>query len=128
MKACRLVAGILMGGTTACWGGADCVTISLPGVVVTVIDSTTGLPAATGAYGSIERQGTVAQLWPYGFRGLPPNDTLISLAATPSNPGVFRVTVSKGGYQTWERRDVQITESECGFVSTNVTAKLKPAS
>jgi hypothetical protein len=104
------------------------VTISLPGVVVTVIDSTTGIPAATGAYGAIAKLGRVYQLWPYGSRGIPPNDTLISLAATPSNPGEYRVTVSKGGYQTWEMRDVRVTETDCGFATTNVTAKLKPAS
>jgi hypothetical protein len=118
-----------LGYTTAgCWGGVDCPTIvGTPALVVMVVDSVTELPVAEGAFGSIVRHGVSTRLTAYGLRGLPPNDALLSLAATPSDAGLYLVTVSRTGYQQWQRGDVHLTKGQCGFATTTVTAKLQPA-
>lgn len=112
----------------ACSEPSDCTLIAVPPVVVYVVDSLSGTPAAAGARGAVERGNFRDSLRPYQFRGLPPNDTLINLQAGAGPAGEYRITVVKTGFQPWEEVGVRIVPNACRYTRATLTARLRPAS
>ncbi len=108
-----------------CSEPSDCTLIASPDVVVYVVDSVSGLPAAMGARGAVERGVFRDSLRPFEARGLAPNDTVISLQANGQGAGSYRVTVEKVGYYPWEQTGVRITPNPCRYTSATLTAKLR---
>jgi len=96
------------------------------GIAVTVQDSLTGAPAASGAM-LIAREGAYADT-----AVVPPNapnpDSRV-LGAAGERPGTYTVTVSKNGYRTWERTGVVVTMDEygCHVRTVELVARLQPS-
>jgi hypothetical protein len=94
------------------------------GLHVTVQDSATGTPSASGAQ-LIARDGAYADTSAY-----PPNrpdlDNL-PLVAAGEREGTYRVTVRTAGFVDWERSDIVVTSDECHVRPVALTARLKRA-
>jgi hypothetical protein len=112
---------------------AACLAVEVPGIVVLVHDSTTGMPAAHNAVGIIDR------LRP---RGVPVRDTLhltrwigpeispetaVGLSGAYGRPGTYNVRVEKNGYRTWTVDSVDVTAGVCFESTVNLHALLQLA-
>ena len=124
----RIVVGVLgllspvIGG---CTEPSDCTQVALPSIVVTIVDSVSGSPAAFGSRGTAQAGSFIDSLVEYGRRGTVPNDTLLSLQASRSGPGVYLVTIEKAGYRSWQQANVRVTHNSCTLNTANLTAKLR---
>ena len=119
------VLGLLSSAIGGCTEPSDCTLIALPSIVVTIVDSVSGSPAAIGARGAAQAGSFIDSLVEYGRRGTVPNDTLISLQASQSGPGVYLVTIEKAGYRSWQQANVQVARNSCYLNTANLTAKLR---
>lgn len=110
---------------SACPGG-DCTTIAVPDIVVFVMDSVSGLPAAAGVVGRIQEGNYQDPFRPHSSRGVPPNDTLLSLQAGSERGGRYLVTLDKPGYAHWETSNVRVRNGDCHVETATLTARLRP--
>lgn len=132
MRASRLVPQALLALCAFALGACDtvdglpvaCTANFVWGLHVTVQDSVTGGPSASGAQ-LIARDAAYADTSSY-----PPNrpdlDNL-PLVAAGEREGTYTVTVRKPGFVDWERRDVVVTADECHVRPVALTALLKRA-
>lgn len=105
-------------------GGPICTAQFVSGLHVSVQDSVTGAPAASGARltavdGSY-RDTVSAPAQRPDLNGQ-------VLLAAGERPGSYDVTVSKTGYLDWQRSNVVVTADECHVIPVALTARLKPA-
>lgn len=105
-------------------GGPICTGQFVSGLQVSVQDSVTGAPVASGATlttadGSYRDTVSVPA-------HRPDLDGHVLLAAG-ERPGTYDVTVSKTGYLDWQRSNVVVTADECHVIPVEITARLKPA-
>ncbi|MBA2684305.1 MAG: hypothetical protein H0U66_07440 [Gemmatimonadaceae bacterium] len=88
-------------------------------VVISVRDSTSGLPAADGAIGMLSGAGV--------------DDTLEHLDSLRirggDQTGTYSVTIDKPGYRTWAKSNVHVTEQgPCGnVIPVDLSALLQPS-
>lgn len=86
------------------------------GIFVMTRDSITGQNVA-GAKVVARQSATVA-------------DSVISASASGAwvgkADGTYTVTVTRDGYQTWSRANVDVNSDVCGFIAVQLTALLQP--
>ena len=85
---------------------------------VTVTDSATGQPAASGAIGVAQRPGLVDTMSEFSS---------LALVSTKAGAGTYDVTISKAGYGAWTAHDIQVSLSSCTFHGGALNARLQPA-
>ena len=101
-----------------------CTEVLVWGLHVTVQDSATGAPSASGAQ-LIARDGAYADTSSY-----PPNRAdldALPLVAAGERAGTYTVTVRKTGFLDWERSHIVVTADECHVRPVALTARLKRA-
>lgn len=115
----RLVGWVLPLVTlTGC--GVVCTTEARPGIVVTIVDASTGAPLA----------GPVTvTVWDgeYSETVTPPetpSGTRVAALAW-ERPGRYRVEVRAPGYVTWVGTEVRVLEDECHVRPVELTARLE---
>lgn len=94
------------------------------GLVVSVQDSLTGAPAASGAQ-LIAQEGAYADTASY-----PPNRPDLDarpLVSAGERPGTYTVRVSKPGFLDWVRGGIIVTADECHVRPVALTARLQRA-
>jgi hypothetical protein len=108
-------------GTTGCVGG-DCTLIALPGIRVTIVDGSTGLPFQ-------EEVTVIATEGSYSETDSPPvrpgEPRIASLAF--ERPGTYRVEVQSPGYVTEIATNVRVTRDDCHVRTVELTARLESA-
>jgi len=90
---------------------------------VQVQDSVTGAWIAAGAK-LVARSGTYADSMSYAAGD--PIFNAEALFGAYEHAGVFTVTVTKVGYESWVKSNVLVTADECHVNTTQLTARLKP--
>ena len=95
------------------------------GLHVTVQDSVTGAPAASGAQ-LIARDGAYADTVTVPPAAEDPDNWVLQAAG--ERPGVYTVTVRKAGFLAWERTGVVVTADDCHVRTVELTARLQRAS
>lgn len=120
------VLGVLLIGCDGGTGpvGVNCPDIATPGVVVTVLDASTGEADATGARG-IVRDGAYSDS--LRRSSMLASGRLVSLEAAIGRPGTYTVRVERPGYHAAERTGVVAAAAPCGVVTAEVTLWLQPA-
>ncbi len=112
----------LLLGPVGCNGLSQvCDTGIQPSVVVTIQDSVTGLPAASGAFGRVIDGTFEDTLTP--FSSVAP-DTLINLAMRGERVGTYVVEIRQNGYLIWQRSGVQVHGASCHTTQARLVAKL----
>ena len=102
--------------------GPVCTLEAVSGLHVTVVDSLTGAPAASGAQ-LIAQDGAFADTMSF-----PPNRPDLDSTALQSaeeRPGIYTVTVRKSGFVDWVRRGVLVTAGRCHVRPVALTARLQ---
>lgn len=94
-----------------------------PGIVVSVIDSVTGEPAAAGATGMVV-DGSYSELM--SAHRIDGNGKILSLAAATGREGTYSVTIEKPGYETWFLDGIQVSEGLCSVETVELNARLQP--
>ncbi|MBA3645263.1 MAG: carboxypeptidase regulatory-like domain-containing protein [Gemmatimonadaceae bacterium] len=97
-----------------------CTALFAYGITVTVVDSVTGAPAASGAV-LVARDGAYTDSVP--AQADSPNTS--SVAAAGERAGTYTVTISKPGYKPWTQSGVTVTKDECHVRGVALTAKLQ---
>lgn len=122
--AALLILGLVVTSCDLSDPDVECTDNIVWGLNVTVLDSLTGTPAASGAR-LIARDGTFADTTsdPVGHVN-PDSGTLL---AAEERPGVYRVTVEKDGFLTWERTGVVVImdDDDCHVVPVHLVARLR---
>ena len=95
-----------------------CLTEPVYGLSLRVRDSLTQARAAAGAYATARDGITLVVLY------RPPFDSLQFTGV--QIPGSYDVTVSKPGYRTWYRSDVQIVAGPCFVGGVTIEVLLQP--
>lgn len=113
---------ILLGGCDALSNEVICTAILVYGIRVTVQDSVSGAPVASGAQ-LIARDGAYADT--ASFPANQPNFDGLPLQAAPERPGTYIVTVRKTGFGDWVRNVTVVREDECHVRSVELTARLQ---
>jgi hypothetical protein len=101
-----------------------CTGVFVWGLRVTVQDSVTGAPAASGAQ-LIARDGAYADT-----SAFPPDRPDLDgqpLVGAGERPGTYTVTVRKSGFMEWVRTGVVVTADECHVRPVDVAARLQRA-
>jgi len=88
------------------------------GIMVEVVDSVSGAPAARGA--RVVARGTT---FTDSTAGPAESDEAIALAY--ERDGTYTVTVTKPGYRPWTQAGVVVTKDQCHVRSVRVIAKLQ---
>ena len=106
--------------------GVVCTDNIVWGLNVTVQDSVTGAPAASGAR-LIVRDGTHADTASQPVGHVNPDSG--TLRAAEERPGVYGVTVEKEGFLTWQRTGIVVTmdDYDCHVVPVHLVARLRRA-
>jgi hypothetical protein len=89
------------------------------GLTIAVRDSVTGQPAAAEA-SAVAREGSHEEI----LSGIFGND--LHLVGAPERPGVYEITITKAGYQDWNRAGVNVVAGPCHVVPAIVEANLQP--
>jgi hypothetical protein len=101
-----------------------CTGVFLHGLEVTVQDSMTGAPSASGAQ-LIARDGAYADTM-----GFPPNRPDLDaqlLRGAGERPGTYTATVRKAGFVDWVRSGIVVTADDCHVRPVALTARLQRA-
>jgi hypothetical protein len=98
-------------------GGVICTMEARAGLNVEIFDSVSGAPAADGA-----RVLAVAPAIRDSATGSG-NSSTVSLAY--ERAGTYTVTVSRSGYRTWSRLNVEVTRDQCHVIPVRLTARLQ---
>lgn len=119
-----LLCALVLSGCNLVDGDEACTSELRFGLRVTVQDSLTGAPAASGAQ-LIARDGSYADT--VSFPPNRPDLDALPLASAPERPGTYTVTVRKAGFLDWVRTGVRVTADECHVRPVDLTARLRPA-
>jgi hypothetical protein len=95
-----------------------------PAIVVTIVDSSTGVPLADSAVAIVRRDGVVDTLVPYGVDSA---GRLTSLVSPGIGAGVYDVIVTRENYDSWSDK-VLVRKGGCGIATQALTARLERAS
>jgi hypothetical protein len=125
-QAALSVLGLAASGCDLTDGDIVCTSNIVWGLNVTVQDSLTGAPTASGAR-LIARDGAYADTASVPI-GHPTPDSEV-LRSAEERPGVYSVTVEKDGFLTWERTGVVVTPDgyDCHVVPVHLVARLRRA-
>lgn len=132
MRTGRCLPGVLLVLSVLAFGACDaldsqpvyCTGNFVWGLQVTVQDSATGAPSASGAQ-LIARDGVYADT-----SSFPPNRPDLDnqpLVGAGEREGTYTVTVRKAGFIDWERPNVVVAADECHVRPVALTARLKRA-
>jgi len=120
----RLTAVLLLAVSSVLSGctGADCTSILLWGISVTIVDGATGnrftgdvtVTVTDGSYTETESPPL-----------LPAGPRVSNLAG--ERPGTYRVEVRAPGYVTWIRTNVRVRQDDCHVRTVHLTAELEPS-
>jgi len=105
-------------------GGPICTGQFVSGIHVSVQDSVTGVPAASGAT-LIAIDGSYADT--ASIPAQRPDLDSRTLLAAGERAGTYDLTVRKAGFLDWHRTSVVVTPNECHVNPVEMTARLKPA-
>lgn len=130
MRTSRCLPGVLLGLSVLAFGACDaldsrpvyCTENFVWGLQVSVQDSATGAPSASGAQ-LIARDGVYADT-----SSFPPNRPDLDdqpLVGAGEREGTYMVTVRKAGFLDWERTNVVVTADECHVRPVALTARLE---
>jgi hypothetical protein len=113
---CTPIAALLVG----CNGPAACAGLGRPDVIVTVLDSLTGAPAADGA------TLLTVDLDAGGARvdSVTGQSNAAMLVGTGEGPGRFSVVVRKAGYRDWTKAEVIVRDGCPSIHTVSLTARL----
>jgi len=92
------------------------------GLQVSVQDSVTGAPAASGAE-LIAREGAYADT--SRFPANRPDLDDLPLVGAGERAGTYTVTVRKAGFVDWERDGIVVTADECHVRPVHLSARLQ---
>mgnify|MGYP000266772395 CR=1 FL=1 len=115
-----LFGAVLTGGCLDVANPNACTAVAVYGLTVAVRDSATGLPAAAEA-SAVARSGGYEEV----LSGIFGND--LHLVGAVERPGVYEVTITKAGYQTWTRAGVSVQAGVCHVTPAVFEAKLQPS-
>ena len=132
MRTSRCLPGVLLGFSVLAFGACDaldsqpvyCTENFVWGLQVTVQNSATGAPSASGAQ-LVARDGVYADT-----SSFPPNRPDLEnqpLVGAGEREGTYTVTVRKDGFLDWERTNVVVTADECHVRPVALTAPLERA-
>ncbi len=96
--------------------------VEIPGIVLVIQDSATGLPLAQSAKGAVTESQYTDSLVPYRADGA----ILVSRAAAFSRPGTYDISVEHQGYLPWHRTAVLVEAGPCGPVTKELTTRMVP--
>ncbi|GLC23533.1 PEGA domain-containing protein [Roseisolibacter agri] len=114
VAACRLITG----DDTVC-------TLSFePGIVLTVLDSTSRAQVSVGAV-IVAREGAYADS--IRLPVAPPGAMPAPVGLAGERAGTYEVTVESPGYRPWRRTGVRVTEGRCHVNTVALTALLQRA-
>ena len=113
-------AGLMMHGCIVIVGD-ECLHDAHSGIVVIVVDQTTGLTPRSVPSLAVSATG-------YDERLSQPNLAPNAFAAVKERTGVFDVTVAAAGYEDWHRRGVRVDSlGHCDAIHTvHLDARLQP--
>ena len=111
----RVAAVIAAFGSCTDATGTVCTDEARPGVVVHVLDATSGV-GLSGASGTV-REGEYVET----LQGM---QTM--LAGAYERAGTYRVEVTRPDYQPWLQEDVQVTRDRCHVRTVTLDARLTP--
>ena len=99
-----------------------CTDEARPAIVITVLDSASGMAAGKDAR-IVAKAGTfvdsVPGMWTASSDG--------PFALAHEHAGTYTLTVSKTGFLDWTRSGIVVTADQCHVKTVQVTAKLQPA-
>lgn len=113
---------------TACGdsvSGPACTDIARASVAVTVEDSITGAPIASGAT-LVVRDGAFVDSVSFPAGQLNADSWALATPNSYERPGTYDVTVRRAGYLQWEREDVTVRRATCGVATVVLRARLQP--
>lgn len=120
LRAAPLMVGALItGGCLDVANPNPCAPGGIYGLTIAVRDSVTGLPAASEANG-VARDGGYQEI----LSGIFGND--LHLVGASERPGVYEITITKAGYQTWTRAGVSVVAGACHVTPAIFDANLQP--
>ena len=123
MKLEMSVAAVLMPFAVACSqpeGPVVCTQNLVPGIVVTVTDSLSGvMPASTLT--AIALEGAYRDSVSYAA----PAASALTISLASERAGTYSVTVRKPGYLDWVKNGVTVTKDVCHVTTVALNAKLK---
>jgi hypothetical protein len=102
----------------------SCLASVEPAVLVEVLDSTSGDPAAFGATGSLSEGPFLDSLTIPGL-GLYPPESLAYMRGGDERPGTYSVALLKPGYQPWHQSGVRAKPGTCHVQTERLTARLQ---
>ena len=94
-----------------------------PGIVVEVLDSSTGAWIADSASGVVRDGEYVDSLRPHTWSA---TYVLATLQAAGDRPGTYRVEVSRPRYEDWSQDGVVAEPAPCVVATTTIVARLRP--
>jgi hypothetical protein len=97
----------------------------VPGICVSVIDATTGQPAACGATGWVIENGYSQAMDDQCQAGLPDSLQSAALCGAWERAGIYTVFIVKAGYQPWSRGRVVVRADECHVHTVALEARLE---
>ena len=98
-------------------GGVICTMEARAGLTVEIVDSTSGAPAADGA--KVLAVSAATRDSASGTAGV----STVSLAY--ERAGTYTVTVTRPGYRTWSRSNVEVTRDQCHVIPVRLVARLQ---
>jgi hypothetical protein len=101
-----------------------CETISLPGLVVAVVDSIDRTPATGDEIVVIAIDGSDGDTIRYST-SIPDPLGLGRVPLVYENAGIYRVQVSVTGYRPWVRTGVRVSRSRCHVETVNLVARMQ---
>ena len=104
--------------------GPDCTLAMEDGLIVSVRDSVTLIPAGNGATVLVQDGNHLETLRYNGF--LNPLDSLSFQGAT-ERPGTYEVRITKPGYRLWTRTGVRVNRGDCHVIPVRLEALLQPS-
>ena len=121
LRTAQLLAGVLVtGGCLDVANPNACTAVLVYGLTVAVTDSITGAPSAADA-SAVARSGSYEEV----LTPIPGNN--LHLVGAAERAGVYEVTITKSGYQTWTRAGISVVAGVCHVTPAVFEAKLQLA-
>jgi len=109
-----------LGLVAACRLYDPCPQSSRAALAITIVDSVTGLPVASGA-SVVVSDGSFQQTI-----AIPESPSTTTVGAAEDRPGSYSIVVTRPGYRDWTRSGVDVQSDGCLPVTVAVTARLVP--
>jgi|GEM_PF-3006426 len=106
----------------------DCLALATPSVRITVVDAVTGIAPSSTLTERVSDGTTEDTISANVTPPAPPLPNLPSFESKSIAAGMFRVTVSANGYQTFVREGIRVEpDGNCGMVMpAQITVRLQP--